>query len=275
MTIRDLPEIKPFDTSAVIDWEMPVKADGLYTPVKAAHDDARSINIFGNIGAPDGANDVYISEALDNLGAGPLTVNINSRGGDFFTGVSIYNQLRQHDGPVTVRVLGLAASAGSMIAMASDNLQIAKSGFLMIHNSHGVVMGGADALESAAGLFRQFDAAMAGVYADRSGVAMEQVVKWMDAEMFFSGAAAVKNGLADALLADDDIVPSNDKSNPPPERRAEMAMRQGGMSSRDSKTLVAQLKAAGRDVALYHTKRDAGADGIAEALRSLTDKISA
>ncbi|MFT2622165.1 head maturation protease, ClpP-related, partial [Escherichia coli] len=65
----------------------------------------------------------------------------NSPGGDMFEGLAIYNLLREHEGEVNVKVLGLAASAGSVIAMAGDTVQIARAGFLMIHNAWVVAMG--------------------------------------------------------------------------------------------------------------------------------------
>lgn len=213
MTTRKLPKIEAFVTGDGVEWDPPVETSNLWAPVRAAREDDRSINIFGPIGedpfSDSGVTDRLISAALRRMGNGPVTVNINSRGGDFFAGVNIYNQLREHDGQVTVRVLGLAASAASLIAMASDNLEIAKAGFLMIHNARGGVLGGAEDFEAAAGLFRQFDASMASVYADRSGNGREQIAEWMahakGQGTFFNGEEAVERGFADSLLSSDEI----------------------------------------------------------------------
>jgi len=213
MTVRDIPVIDAFQSPLSVDWEIPETADARYTPVRAAGgNDPRTLNIFGRIGEDfdgTGITDRMVSGALRNMGAGPVTVNINSRGGDFFTGVNIYSQLREHEGEVTTRVLGLAASAASIIAMASDTLQVAKAAFIMIHNAHGIVMGGAVDMEAAASMFRQFDSAMAGVYADRSGMSRKEIESFMEAETFFSGEDAVKNGLADELLASDQVAPDD------------------------------------------------------------------
>ncbi len=51
-----------------------------------------------------------------------------------FEGTAIYNLLREYEGHVTVKVLGIAASAASIIAMAGDDIQIGRGAFLMIHN---------------------------------------------------------------------------------------------------------------------------------------------
>lgn len=80
-----------------------------------------------------------------------VTVNINSPGGDMFEGLAIYNLLREYQGKVTVKVLGIAASAASVIAMAGDDIQIGRGAFLMIHNCWVVAMGTSNPVNPAPG----------------------------------------------------------------------------------------------------------------------------
>ena len=47
--------------------------------------------------------------ALRSIGPNPVTVSINSPGGDVFEGIAIYNLLREHPAAVTVKVMALAA----------------------------------------------------------------------------------------------------------------------------------------------------------------------
>lgn len=279
MTTRKLPKIEAFSQDVPVEWEPPVEASRLWSPVKAATTDERSINVFGYIGEDPfsesgGVTDRLVSAALRRMGAGPVTVNINSRGGDFFTGVNVYNQLREHDGEVTVRVLGLAASAASVIAMASDTLQIAKSAFLMIHNSHGFVMGNADDMESAASLFRQFDGAMAGVYAERSGVDAKQIKKWMDAETFFNGAEAVDNGLADELLGSDQVENDEEPAAAAAYRRLDLELTEKGIPRAERRALLSEVR-GGKPGAAPIVKPCADVSVIADSLRNLRNKLSA
>src|SRR3546814_5873084 len=51
-----------------------------------------------------------------------------------FEGIACYNVLREHPQTVTVKVMGMAASAASIIAMAGDQIEIGAASFLMIHN---------------------------------------------------------------------------------------------------------------------------------------------
>jgi ATP-dependent protease ClpP protease subunit len=151
-----------------------------------------------------------VAAALRAIGARDIEVHLNSPGGDMFEGIAIYNLLREHPGRVTVKVVGLAASAGSIIAMAGDEIQMGAASFLMIHNCWVMAVGNRhDMLETAAWL-EPFDAAMAEVYATRSGQPVASVIGWMEASRgdgtYFGGTQAVELGLADSLLASDAVT---------------------------------------------------------------------
>ena len=58
----------------------------------------------------------------------------NSGGGDVYAGSEIYTALRSYPGDVTVKIVGIAASAASVIAMAGDTVEISPTAQIMIHN---------------------------------------------------------------------------------------------------------------------------------------------
>ncbi len=170
MTQRTLPTVQALNAPHGT-WEAPTSAYDRWLPVKAASsDDKNTINIYDQIGESfdgSGMTAKIVNSVLRKADGETITVNVNSPGGDFFEGVTIYNMLREYDGTVNVNVIGLAASAASIIAMAADELKIAKSGFLMIHNSWGLVIGNQHDMREAADTFSVFDESMANVYADR------------------------------------------------------------------------------------------------------------
>lgn len=177
--------------------------------VKAAHATDNSIAIFDIIGSDafgEGVTAKRIGTLLQALNGEDVTVNINSPGGDMFEGLAIYNQLKDYRGNVTVKIFGIAASAASIIAMAGDDIQIGRGAFLMIHNCWGVTVGHRQNLIQAAQQMAQFDLAMQDIYATRSGLAVEEIAAMMDNETFISGQEAIKKGLANKLLAVDEIV---------------------------------------------------------------------
>lgn len=168
-----------------------------------------SISILDVIGEDwwtgEGVTAKRIAAALRSIGNQDVIVNINSPGGDFFEGLAIYNMLREHPAKVTVKVLGLAASAASVIAMAGDEIQVARAGFLMIHNTWVVAAGDRNALRDVAEWLTPFDAAAVDIYAARSGVDADDIAAMLDKETWISGKEAVEKGFADSLLATDEV----------------------------------------------------------------------
>lgn len=145
-----------------------------------------------------------VSEQLRSLRGQAVEIRLNSPGGDMFDGIAIYNLLREHDGEITIKVMGMAASAASIIAMAGDRIEIGAASFIMIHNCWVCACGNRIDFLALAAWMEPFDAALASVYVERSGQLLAQVVEWMNAETYMSGATAVERGFADALLSADE-----------------------------------------------------------------------
>lgn len=214
MTVKSLPaapEGRPF---ARENRDLPSSAmDRWNGSIKAAKSDDNSISVFDVIGADwygDGVTASRIAAALRSIGGADVTVNINSPGGDMFEGLAIYNLLREYEGKVTVKVLGLAASAASIIAMAGDEVQIGRGAFLMIHNCWVYAMGNRHDLQQIAADMVPFDKAMNDIYSARTGLDAATIDAMMDAETYIGGSDAVEKGFADRLLAADEIADGDD-----------------------------------------------------------------
>lgn len=134
-----------------------------------------------------------------------VVVNVNSPGGDYFEGLAIYNLLREHQGNVEVRILGIAASAASVIAMAGDTVRIARAGFLMIHNAWMLAAGDRHQLREVADRLEPFDAVARDVYAARTGLTDAEIGQMLDRETWLGGVEAIDKGFADDLLASDQV----------------------------------------------------------------------
>jgi len=252
MTIKTLPAAPAAGFSARAQFPVPQSALDRWQPLQAADKaDDRTISVFDVIGQDfwtgEGVTAKRVGSALRALGAGPVTVNINSPGGDLFEGLAIYNLLREHRGEVTVKVLGVAASAASIIAMAGDTVEIARAGFLMIHNTWVVAVGNRNDMREVADQLEPFDRAMADIYAARTGMDAKAAGKLMDKETWIGGADAVDQGFADALLAADAVEQSDGKSKARAERRLEAALRASGLPKSEAMTLISEVKAGAGD----------------------------
>jgi len=289
MTIRALPSVpmgRPqIDARAYVS---PRSLDRWDSTLRAAGEDQpeeRTIGIYDVIGEDwwtgGGFTAKRMAAALRSLGAGPVTVAINSPGGDMFEGLAMYSMLREHQGEVTIKVMGLAASAASVIAMGGDNIQIARAGFLMIHNCWTIGIGNRHDFRDLADQIEPFDTAMADVYASRTGESIESMQKLMDRESWIGGSAAVDQGFADSLLSSDAIGKSDDHKNASAVRKLESALRASGMPKSEAMRLISQFKSSAGDPAgsgvgdpTDHGQRDAADFSQTAALAAfLTTRI--
>ena len=234
----------------------------------AEDDEDRSISIYDVIGydwwTGEGVTMKRVAAALRSLGAGPVTVNINSPGGDMFEGLAIYNLLREHKGEATVKVLGLAASAASIIAMAGDKVEIARAGFFMIHNCWVVASGNRHDLREFADWMEPFDASMADIYVARTGLKLADVQKQMDGETWIGGSSAVEQGFAYDLLASDQVGKSESKASASAVRRVEAAIRAAGLPRSEAQRLIHEFKSSLSDSA-GSGERDATERGLSDS----------
>ncbi|MHC5351682.1 head maturation protease, ClpP-related [Metapseudomonas furukawaii] len=221
--------------------------------IQAASTDDNTISVFDVIGQDywtgEGVTAKRIAGALRTIGEGDVVVNVNSPGGDMFEGLAIYNLLREHPGQVTVKILGVAASAASIIAMAGDEVQIARAGFLMIHNAWTYAAGNRHDFRAYADYLEPFDAAMADIYVARSGQDAKAVERMMDGETWIGGSKAIDQGFADTLLASDEVAAGNEKPAALAVRRIENALRASGMPRSEAMRLISDFKAGLRDAA--------------------------
>ena len=163
--------------------------------MRAAAEQAAVLSLLGDVGwdiTPAG-----VAAEMKKLSANqPLTISINSYGGDALAGIAIHNMLARHAGPKTVIVEGIAASAASLIAMAGDRIVMPGNAFLMIHEAWGGALGDAESMRQQADVLDQISAAYRRTYAAKSGKDEETVAALMRAETWFDADMAVAEGFA-------------------------------------------------------------------------------
>ena len=177
------------------------KTDWLYYAPANAAGEASTIQIFDQIGEDwyggSGLSAKQFSDVLNEIGNGPLLVEINSPGGNVWDGLSIYNQLRGRKAPVTTRVVGIAASIASIIALAGDRVEMADAALMMIHDPSGMAAGTSEDMRKMADALDQHAEVLVGVYAKKTGRSPESIRAAMKAETWFTTAEALAFGLVD------------------------------------------------------------------------------
>lgn len=177
------------------------KTDWLYYQPAASAGETATIQIFDQIGEDwfggSGLSGKQFSDVLNEVGSGPLLVEINSPGGNVWDGLSIYNQLRGRRAPVTTRVVGIAASIASIIALAGDKVEMAEAALMMIHDPSGMASGTSEDMRKMADALDQHAEVLVGVYAKKTGKTPEAIRAAMKAETWFTTQEAIAFGLVD------------------------------------------------------------------------------
>ena len=160
---------------------------------------AAEISVFDEVGGW-GVTVADFKKELDAVkGAAAITLSINSPGGDVFAGMALYNLLLPLKARLSVRVLGLAASISSIIALAGKSLTMAEGAYFMIHNPWTIAAGTEKDLIKTAGLLGQIGASMADIYAARSGKKKAEILALMEDETWMDAQQAVTAGFANAV----------------------------------------------------------------------------
>ena len=128
-----------------------------------------------------------------------VEININSGGGDVFSGFEIYTAILQYKGNVRINVTGLAASAASVIMCAGD-CYISPVGTVMVHCSACCASGNHNDLEKTAETLKTIDECIANAYVTKTGMTKEKAVALMEDTTWITAEKAVELGLCDGYI---------------------------------------------------------------------------
>ena len=140
-----------------------------------------------------------VADALAKGNGERAEVEINSGGGEIFAASEIYTALRNYAGGVNIRIVGLAASAASIIAMAGES-EMTPTGMMMIHNVQTRADGDYRQMEHTAGILRDANHAITSAYIDKTGKTEQEIAAMMDAETWITAERAVELGLIDRVM---------------------------------------------------------------------------
>ena len=143
-----------------------------------------------------------VADALAKGNGERAEVEINSGGGEIFAASEIYTALRSYAGGVHIRIVGLAASAASIIAMAGES-EITPTGMMMIHNVQSSADGDYRQMEHTAGVLRDANHAIISAYVAKTGRPEAEIAAMMDAETWITAERAVELSLVDRVMQPD------------------------------------------------------------------------
>ena len=145
-----------------------------------------------------------VSKVLNDANGDDLEVEINSPGGDVYSGSEIYTILKAYAGNVTVKIVGVAASAASVIAMAGKKVMISPTAQIMIHNVSSIAAGDYRDFQHEADVLKNYNTSIANAYILKSGMSQENLLDLMNKETWLNAQQAKELKLADEIMFDNE-----------------------------------------------------------------------
>ena len=135
-------------------------------------------------------------------GKGPVTVWLNSPGGDCIAASQIYTMLMDYKDDVTIKIDGIAASAASVIAMAGTRVLMAPTALMMIHNPMTMAYGNQADMEKAIEMLDEVKESIMNAYEIKTSLSRAKLSHLMDSETWMNANKAIELGFADDILKD-------------------------------------------------------------------------
>jgi len=133
-----------------------------------------------------------------------LDVIINSGGGDVYAGSEIYTALKEYPGKVNIKIVGIAASAASVIAMAG-HVTISPTAQIMIHNVSSFAAGDNRTMQHEADVLKGFNESIASAYVDKTNQPLDDILELMNKETWLTAQQAVELGFADEVMFSENV----------------------------------------------------------------------
>jgi ATP-dependent Clp protease protease subunit len=165
----------------------------------------RVLELYGTIAETSWFDDDVTPKMFhDELfsGEGPVTVWLNSPGGDCIAASQIYTMLMDYKDDVTIKIDGIAASAASVIAMAGTKVLMAPTALMMIHNPMTMAYGNHADMEKAIEMLDEVKESIINAYEIRTGMSRAKLSHLMDSETWMNAGKAIELGFADDILTD-------------------------------------------------------------------------
>lgn len=143
-------------------------------------------------------------DSIRAIRAETVKVNIRSQGGSVEDALLIYEALCSLEAPVETVCHGYVASAATIIAQAGDIRRVSTGTLYLVHRATMVVEGNSQEILHASTLLGKTDERIAQIYADRSGLSVDEFRELMSRDAgrgeWLTPEEVVRAGLADEVI---------------------------------------------------------------------------
>ena len=129
-----------------------------------------------------------LKKSLDDANGEDVLITINSPGGSVFEGLGMFSLIRNYPGHVETRIISLAASMGSVLALAGNKMSAENTALYFIHNAQGVGFGDYRDLLNESEFLKDVSSLIANLYAEYTSLTIKEAQDFMDDDSQFFGA---------------------------------------------------------------------------------------
>lgn len=147
---------------------------------------------------------------LESQSSEPITILIDSPGGDVYAGFSIFDMIRFVKAPVRIVGMGLIASAAALILLAVPKARrfgLPNSSYL-IHQPLSGIQGVASDIEIHARELEKTKLRLNEIIAEATGQSLERISKDTDRDYWMNAQEALAYGLISKTIANRDELPA-------------------------------------------------------------------
>lgn len=152
-----------------------------------------------------GVSPAEVERALEKAAGEDILIEVNSPGGIIVPGLEIYNRIlgyreKYPKAKVTARVLGMAASMATVVAMSADRVEVNTASVWMVHNAWNIAIGDYRDLQKESAILKGFSQMIAALYTERKKTDKDSKYYQglMDEESWLFGKEIIDAGFADA-----------------------------------------------------------------------------
>ena len=182
--------------------------DKKYWIVNQLDNNTAEMLLYGYIGGDDVTASDFVRElkALENVNS-KINIRINSGGGSVFDGFAIFNAIKNSKVTVETYIDGIAASMGSVIALAGSKVYMSKLARFMTHKPSGFAAGSANEMRQNAQLLEGLENSLASIYAAKTGLTLDQAKeKYLtNSDKWFTADEASTEGFVDAIYDGEEV----------------------------------------------------------------------
>jgi len=134
-----------------------------------------------------------------------LLIVVNSGGGSVFSAAEIYTALKSFNGKVKVQIVGMAASAASVISMAGQHVEMSPVAQLMIHNASTGAWGDYNEMDATSEFLQKVNQTITNAYRAKTSKTEEALLQMMNRTTWMTASEAKENGFIDAIMFENEL----------------------------------------------------------------------